>query len=446
MMKNAQAISNEMLEKELKKYNKNKINTVVRHALSGNPISSITKTQDRSDEIDYSFSIDIKTMPVTNQKQSGRCWIFAALNVLREIVAKKCNMTNFELSQSYVAFYDKLEKINFELEAIIDLIDTTYDDRTLTHVLNNTIGDGGQWDMFVDVVNKYGVVPKNVMIETCQSSATYPLNSLITVELNKFAAESKELYKEGGIEKVKVAKEELLSKMYSLLVSNYGLPVKKFDFEYVDKDNKYHLEEGFTPLSFYEKYLKEEVNNFVSIINAPTESKPFGKTYTIDYLGNVVGGKEVTHLNVSMDRMIELILAQLKEDRIVWFGSDVSFYRDRTSYAWDDKSWDYQTPFDLSFYCDKGKALDFHISAMNHAMCITGVNLINGVPNKWKIQNSWGSDAAKQGYYLMSDTWFNQYTYQAVVDKKYLSDEEKEALNKEPIRLKPWDPMGSLAD
>jgi len=439
-------ITKDFLEDEFKKYNGCSKNAVIRHALTNNDINNIVKTKDDVRSIDFQFEVDVKTMPATNQKQSGRCWIFSALNVLRETIAKKLNLKEFELSQSFVAFYDKLEKINFELEAIISLLGCEHDDRTLETVLKNTFGDGGQWDMFVNVVNKYGVVPKNIYPETQTATKTAFLNKLMTAQMNKFAANINDLYKEGGMNKVREVKDDILSKAYKLLVSCYGLPVDKFDFEYTDKDGNYHLEKDFTPLTFYEKYFKEETNNYVSLINAPTADKPFNKSYTIDYLGNVAGGKEVKHLNVTMDRMIELILTQLKDNRIVWFGSDVSFYRNPDSYQWDDRSFDFNTPFDFDYYIDKAKALDYSISAMNHAMCITGVSFKNGVPSKWKIENSWGTDNGNKGYYLMSDTWFNQYVYQAVVDKKYLSKEELDNYNKEPIRLKPWDPMGSLAD
>lgn len=445
-MKNAKPIEVSFLDKEMKKYLKDDKNTIIRHALSGSSIDTVCKNQDSSNETDYSFSIDIKTMPATNQKQSGRCWIFAATNVLREVIGKKLGLDNFELSQSYIAFYDKLEKVNFELEAIIDLIGKEYDDRTLTHITSTTIGDGGQWDMFINIVNKYGVVPKNQMIETFQSSSTGALNKLISVELKKFASVASEIYREKGMGEVRRVKDELLNHIYYLLVSSYGVPPKKFDFEYVDKDKKYHLVKGFTPLKFYEKYFKEEANKYVSIINAPTNDKPFNKSYTIDYLGNVVGGKIIKHLNLSMDRMIELIINQLKDGRIVWFGSDVGFYRDRQSYIWDDKAFDFDTPFKLNYYVDKGKALDYSISAMGHAMCITGVNIQNGKPTKWKIENSWGTDIAKSGYHLMSDSWFRQYVYQAVVDRCYLTEEELKEYESDPIVLKPWDPMGSLAD
>ena len=439
-------IKKEYLKKQFKAYQKDEKNVVLRHALTKNGIYELANSQDNAAEMDFNFDIDIKTMSATNQRASGRCWLFAATNVCREVIANKLNLGSFELSQSYLAFFDRLEKANYLLEAVIELIDKDYDDRTLTFLLEGGVGDGGQWDMFVNLVNKYGLCPKNVYPETYTSSATRETAQLINFNIRKFASLAKAIYEKDGIEKVKKEKEKLLNKFYALLTNAYGLIPEKFDFEYVDKDGNYHLEKGFTPLKFKEKYLGSSLDDYVSLINAPTKSKPYNKTYTIKYLGNVVGGKDVTHLNVSMERMKELILAQLKDNRIVWFGSDVGFYGDREEGNWDDGKFDLNSNYGLDLLMDKGESLDYHASQMNHAMCITGVALKEGVPTKWKIENSWGTDRARSGYYLMSASWFDQFVYQAVVDKKYLSKEELKALGAKPIVLKPWDPMGSLAD
>ena len=436
----------ETLKKDLEEYQKDSKNAVLRHALTATPLSQIVTSQDEVKDINFNFDIEIKTLSAANQKASGRCWIFAATNVLREIIAKKLNLKEFELSQSYLAFYDRLEKSNYTMEAIIELIDKDYDDRTLSFIVSNGISDGGQWDMFVNLVNKYGLCPKHAYPETNTSSATRDTNQLINFSLRKFASDAKALFESKGIEAVKKLKKTVLKKIYFLLVSAYGLPPEKFNFEYTDADGKYHIVNGLTPLSFKEKYIGDRLNDFVSIINAPTKDKPFNKSYTVKYLGNVVNGKIVTHLNVEMDRLKELVIRQLKDGQIVWFGSDVGFYGDREGGIWDDRMFDYESATGLAFKMDKGEALDYRASAMNHAMCITGVALKNGKATKWKIENSWGTDRAVAGYYRMSASWFDRFTYQAVVDKKYLSEEELKAYNAKPIELKPWDPMGSLAD
>ena len=440
-----EGLTKEFLEKELDEYKLDKGETIFRHALVKSPLLNVVANDDEKKDIDFNFDVEVKTMKATNQKSSGRCWIFAASNVIREKIAKELNLEDFEISQSYLAMYDKLEKCNYFMESVMELLDKEYDDRTLSFLLLEGVGDGGQWDMLVNVINKYGIVPKNVYDETFNSSSTNTLNSLLNFNLRKFTSEAQELYASKGLEAVKELKEVYVKKFYKLLVSLYGVPPTEFNFEYTDKDKKCHREKIASPLAFKEKYLGDFLDQFVSIINAPTESKPFNKTYTVQYLGNVVGGKPVTHLNLEMSRMKELIVNQLKDDQIVWFGSDVSFFGDRTGGVWSDKSFDFETPTGLSYIMEKGRSLDFRASTMNHAMCITGVALEDNVPTKWKIENSWGTENGHGGYYIMSKSWFDQFTYQAVINKKYLNEKELACLKEEPIVLKPWDPMGSLA-
>ncbi len=430
-----------------KKYDKDSRNVLLRHALNKNSISDVVYDAKNEADTNYDFSIEVKTLPVSNQKRSGRCWIFAACNVLREKIAKEINIENIEISQNYIAFYDKLEKANFLLTSIADLAKEKPDSRVLMHLLANGVSDGGQWDMFVSLVKKYGIVPKNVYEESFTSSETAHMTKLINVNLRKFASYAHETYKkEKNLDKIREEKNKLMKKIYDLMLDLFGVPPQKFDFEYIDKDDNYHFEKDYTPKSFFDKFIGNEIDEYISLINAPTKDKKYMTSYTIKYLGNVVGGKMVKHLNLPIERIIELILSQLKDNEIVWFGSDVSFYGNRAQGHWDDKSYDYETPFGLDFDYDKGECLDFGISAMNHAMCITGVDLKDNIPLKWKIENSWGSENGYKGYYFMSDTWFKKYTYQAVVKRKYLSEEERNAYDKDPVVLKPWDPMGSLAD
>lgn len=441
-----ESIKKEFLDKTLKEYEKNPTSKVARHALSNADISIVSQSKDLVKDMDFNFDINIKTMPVTNQRASGRCWIFAACNLMREKLGKQFDITNFEISQSYIAFYDKLEKLNYVLEVLMELIKKEYDDRTLQFVLKSGVGDGGQWDMIVSVVKKYGICPKNVFGETATSNNTRLMNQLFNAELRHFASESRVVLKEKGISAVKKLKESYMKRFYKALVSCYGVPPTKFDFEYTDSKGNYHIKRGYTPNKYFEEFIGDELDNYVSVINAPTKDKPFMRSYTVKYLGNVVGGKTVTHLNLPMERMKELIVSQLKDNQIVWFGSDVSSYGERNVGIWDDRLFDYKSLLDLDIKMEKGESLDFAASAMNHAMCITGVAFNkNKVPTKWKIENSWGEASGQKGYYIMSASWFDQYTYQAVVNKKYLTKDELKAYKGAPIVLKPWDPMGSLA-
>lgn len=434
------------LRKIEKEYLSDKACAVARHALSNTDISLVALTKDLDSEKDFQFDIDLKTMSVTDQKASGRCWIFAACNFMRESIAKKINVKKFELSQSYLAFYDKLEKLNFTMNALIETIDKDYDDRTVQYLVSTGIGDGGQWDMIINLVKKYGICPKNVYGETATSSATRMLNLLLNTELRKFASEAREVKAKKGLKAVEELKESYIKRFYKALISCYGVPPTKFDFKYVDDKDKFKVIKDMTPNEFYEKYVGDKLDDYVSVINAPTKTKPFGKSYTVKYLGNVEGGKIVKHINLPMDRMKELIISQLKDGEVVWFGSDVGFYRENLSGSWDDEMFDFKSLLDLDFKMDKGESLDFRASAMGHAMCVTGVAFDqNEKAKKWKIENSWGAERAHKGYYLMSGSFFDQYVYQAVVNKKYLTKEELAAYNAEPVMLQPWDPMGSLA-
>ena len=413
--------------------------------LMKNELSTLFDKQEQKPLNQYKFSHEIKTLPVTAQKNSGRCWIFAGLNVLREIIAKKYNLKDFELSQNYTAFYDKLEKINYFIESIDDFLDVDQDDRTLQHILKTGIQDGGQWDMFVSLIEKYGVVPKEWMVETSSSSMTGFMNRLINIKLRQYAALARKLFQQGKSKEIEALKEKTLDELYTFLTTNFGVPPQKINFEYVS-DETYHIIKDITPIEFYHNQIGDVLKDYVSIIHAPTKDKPYMKTYTVQYLGNVVNGRQIKYLNVEMNDLKALVLKQLLNKELVWFGSDVGRYGDRTSGVWDDMQVDDENMLGMSLSMSKEDQLDYSQGAMNHAMVITAVNLDEGIPNRWKIQNSWGDAVGHKGYFMCSDSWFDQYVYQAVIHINYLSDKQKQAWLLEPIELKPWDPMGSLAE
>lgn len=419
---------------------------VLTNAYSKVSISDLAYYQPNANKMQYDFSVLIPTMNVTNQKGSGRCWIFAALNILREQIGKELNLEQFELSQSYCAFWDKFERTNYFLESIIDTAELDTDDRTVTTILQNGVHDGGQWDMFVNIVNKYGVVPQSVMTETNQSSNTGMMGSLLNTHLKECATKLRKLCGEKkSRDEITGVKNEMLGKIYNFLCMCYGNPPETFDFEYTDKDKVYHCEKGCTPKTFLEKYFKDNLSDYVSVINAPTKDKPFDEVFTVQYLGNVVEGNKILYLNLEIEEMKELIIKQLKDNELVWFGCDCGKYG-TSGGIWDDQSLEYENLTNLTYDLTKAERLDYRESAMGHAMVFTGVNLDeNGKPNRWKIENSWGSDnRGNQGYYVCSDTWFDIFVFQAVINKKYLED-KKDILSQTPFELNAWDPMGSLA-
>jgi bleomycin hydrolase len=389
------------------------------------------------------FSIEIETGKITNQKQSGRCWLFAALNCMRFQVMKKLNLETFELSQNYQMFWDKLEKANFFLDSIIETAGEERDSRLIAHLLSSPEGDGGQWDMYCAIADKYGCVPKYVMPETFQSSQTRAMVGLITVKLREDAKILREAVKAG--KDVQAIKKDMLSEIYRILAISLGEPPKKFTFECRDKDKNFHRDDAITPKEFFDKYVGLALRDYVSIINAPTADKPYYKTFTVDFLGNVAGGRPVKYLNLPADDMRALAIAQLSDGEPVWFGCDVGQMLMREQGIMGMNTYDYESLLDVKFGLDKAGRLDYGESLMTHAMVFLGVNLVDGKPNRWKVENSWGDKSGLDGYYIMTDEWFGEYNYQVVVNRKYLSAEQNAMFDQEPIRLKPWDPMGSLA-
>ncbi len=436
-------INKETLKVLQKSYDAKPKHQVLKRVLYATDLADVFTKQEEAKNTHFLFSHEIKTLPVANQKQTGRCWIFAGLNVLREIVAKKFGLKEFELSQNYSAFYDKLEKINYFIESIDDFLDVDADDRTLQHILKTGIQDGGQWDMFVAIVEKYGVVPQVIMPETNNSSNTRFINKLIDLKLRQYASRAREVKLDKAA--LKALKAQTLDELFSLLTSNFGEIPQQFDFEYVN-DSGFHVIKNLTPTSFYHEVIGDVLKEYISIINAPTVDKPFHKTFTVAYLGNVVGAGEIKYLNLPINELKDLVLTQLKAGELVWFGSDVANYGDRKTGVWDDRSFDYENVLDMDLEMAKADQLTYAQGAMNHAMVLTGVHLDEAGPKRWKIENSWGNKGGKDGYYICSDTWFDRFVYQAVINKKHLSKEQLALWEKKPIVLKPWDPMGSLAD
>ncbi|MGL9903800.1 aminopeptidase C, partial [Enterococcus sp. DIV0802c] len=306
--------------------------------------------------------------------------------------------------------------------------------------------DGGQWDMIVSLFQKYGVVPKSVMPESANSSNSRDLNNYLNKLLRKDATVLREMIAGGETaEAIQAKKEEMLEGIYQFLAISLGTPPKEFDFEYRDEENNYHIDQQLTPQLFYDKYIGVKLDDYVSIINAPTKDKPFDRSYTVEMLGNVVGGKEVRYLNVDMSTFKQLAIAQLEQGESVWFGCDVGQSSTRDSGVMALDVYDMDDLFDVDFTMTKAQRLDYGESLMTHAMVLTGVDLVDGKSTKWKVENSWGEKVGNKGFFVMSDDWMNEYTYQIVVRKDLLSKEQLQAFNEEPIVLAPWDPMGALA-
>ncbi|GBG97029.1 aminopeptidase C [Lactococcus termiticola] len=388
------------------------------------------------------FSIDLTKDKVTNQKQSGRCWMFAAMNTFRHPLIGDYNLKDFEFSQAYPFFWDKYEKANWFMEQIIQ--NPEMDDRRLKFLLQTPQQDGGQWDMIVAIFQKYGVVPKAIYPESEASSNSRELNQYLDKLLRQNAEILINAMKSG--KDVAGIKEAMLHEVFNYLAATLGLPPQEFDFAFRDKDGENFTRFSGTPKDFYNKFVGTNLDDYVSIINAPTVDKPYNQSYSVEFLGNVVGGKPVKHLNVDMDRFKKLAIAQMQAGETVWFGCDVAQLSNRKDGLLTLDSYDFSA-VGLNFTQSKAARLDYGESLMTHAMVLAGVDLDEaGNPKQWKVENSWGKDAGSfDGYFVASDEWMDEYTYQIVVRKDLLTAEELKAYEAEPQVLLPWDPMGALA-
>lgn len=417
------------------------------NAISHNGL--LTSLEKRSSAVENTpvFSLDLTKDKVSDQKASGRCWMFAALNTFRHKMIAGFQLEDFELSQAYTFFWDKYEKSNWFLEQMLATADQELTSRKVKFLLDTPQQDGGQWDMVVSLFEKYGVVPKSVYPESISSSNSRELNQILNKLLRQDAQILRELVAEGANSaELQAKKEELLQEVFNFLAMNLGLPPRQFDFSYRDKDNNFHSESGLTPQVFFKKYVDLKLDDYVSIINAPTADKPYGKSYTVEMLGNVVGSKPVRYLNVEMDRLKELAIAQMQAGETVWFGSDVGQSSNRKAGIMADGMYDFTSSMDIQLTQDKAGRLDYSESLMTHAMVLTGVDLDeNEKAKKWKVENSWGEKVGNKGYFVASDSWMDEYTYQIVVRKEFLTEAELAAYEAEPIVLAPWDPMGALA-
>ena len=356
-------------------------------------------------------------------------------------------MESFELSQAHTFFWDKYEKSNWFLEQIIATADQEIGSRKVKFLLDTPQQDGGQWDMVVSLFEKYGVVPKSVYPESVASSNSRELNQYLNKLLRQDAQILRDLIAGGADQaSVQAKKEQLLQEIFNYLAMTLGLPPRQFDFAYRDKDDNYQSEKNITPQAFFEKYVGLKISDYVSVINAPTADKPYGKSYTVEMLGNVVGAPSVRYINLPMDRFKELAIAQMKAGETIWFGSDVGQVSDRQKGILATNVYDFTASMDINLTQDKAGRLDYSESLMTHAMVLTGVDLdADGKPIKWKVENSWGDKVGQKGYFVASDAWMDEYTYQIVVRKDFLTAEELAAYEAEPQVLAPWDPMGALA-
>ena len=417
----------------------------MQNAVTITPVHDLALNRAIVTRMDNTFSHKLDDWSVTSQKNTGRCWMFAGLNLLRVGAMKKMNLKDFQFSQNYLFFWDKIERSNYFLESIINTAHRPDGDRVVDFLLDNPINDGGQWNMFVNLIKKYGVVPQAAMPETESSSNSSMMNRMICFKLREGAKRLRDMHTNTTPAALQSAKHEILTVIYRICCIHMGTPPASFTWQWRNKENEFKRDSQMTPQQFAQKYITLDVNEYLCIVHDPRPTSPTNRTFTVAFLGNVVGGDPVLYLNVEMSLMKKLTQKALLDEEPVWFGCDVGPHMSRDLGIWDSRLYDYEGIYDTSFQLNKAERLMYHQSSMTHAMLFTGVDVVNNQARRWRVENSWGKDTGKDGFFNMNDSWFDEYVFELAVKKSELPVDLQKAIELKPIILPPWDPMGSLA-
>ena len=428
------------LEKFSADFNKNPENKVIARSAQRSGVLEASYNDRVQSELTRVFSTELDTDNVTNQKHSGRCWLFATLNVLRHEFGKKYKAKDFTFSQAYNFFWDKIERANMFYNRILDSADMPLDSRQVKSDLDFAGADGGQFQMAAALVEKYGVVPSYAMPETFNTNDTTGFATALGDKLKKDALFLRKLKQEGKDDEIKKTREKFLSDVYQMTAIAVGEPPKKFDLEYRDDDKKYHLDKDLTPLEFLHKYLGDvDFDDYVVLTNAPDHE--YGKLYGLPAEDNVSGSLRIKLLNVPMEYLTAASIAQLKDGEAVWFGNDVLRQMDRKTGYLDTNLYKLDDLFGVDLKMSKADRLKTGVGEVSHAMTLVGVDEDNGEVRQWKVENSWGDKSGAKGYYVMNNEWFNDYVYEVVVHKKYLTDKQKELAEGPITDLPAWDSL-----
>ena len=430
-------ISEEMMGRIRQGYTASAEQKAIKNALASNSIATLAINAENLTMCDTHFSHQVKTVGITNQKSSGRCWLFTGLNVLRAKMIDKYDLPEMEFSQNYCSFYDLLEKSNLFLQAIIDTRELALDDRKVEWLIRNPIGDGGQFTGVSNIIMKYGVAPKSAMPETFQSENTGQMSNILRLKLREYALELRAM-KPAEAAKRKV---EMLTEIYRILVECLGVPPTEFEWARYNKQGELVSKKTYTPKSFYDEYIGEDLEkNYVMIMNDPT--REYGKVYEIEYDRHVYDGENWLYINLPIERIKEMAIASIKDNVALYFSCDVGKFIDRSKGTLDVANFDYESLFRTSFPMDKKQRIETHSSSSSHAMTLIAVDLDeNGKSKKWMVENSWGVTSGYKGNLIMTDEWFNEYMFRVVVERKYVPADVLEMLNQKPTLLPAWDPM-----
>ncbi len=437
----AGGISPEMLARIKSSQKMCKSSQALMNALGNNDIDKLAKNSRAANGFDTDFSDKVKSKGITNQRSSGRCWLFTGLNVLRSQMMAKNNLPELKLSQNYNFFFDQLEKANLFLQGMIDYADRPMDDKMVDWLFRNPIGDGGQYTGISENITKYGVVPAEIMNETYNSNNTAKMRKLISTKLREDGLELRKMHAEkAGAKKMAERKEQMLGEIYRMLSLNLGVPPTEFTWTRKDSKGKVVSRKTYTPQSFYKEFAGNDLkNDYVMLMNDPT--REYYKLYDIDFDRHNYDGKNWTYINLPVDDIKKMAIASIKDSTMMYFSCDVSKFIDRERGVLDPDNFDYESLMGVSFGMNKADRIRTHASASSHAMTLMAVDLdANGKPVKWMVENSWGP-GANNGHLIMTDKWFDEYMFRLVVNKKYVPADILKILDTKPITLPAWDPM-----
>ena len=436
-------ISSETLAKIQKSYKNTAEDKALRNAMSGIELNKLAQNSDNSTAFNTYFSNKVNSQAITDQKSSGRCWMFTGMNVLRNKAIRKHNLpATFQFSQVYTFFWDQLEKSNLFLQAIIDTRKSDITDKTVEWLFKNPISDGGQFTGVANLITKYGIMPADAMPETYSSEHTSQLSSLIALKLREFGLELRDMDKQKGMteKKLQDRKVEMLQTIYRMLALNFGVPPTEFTWTRKDAKGNPVETKTYTPKSFYEEFVDEDFNNYYMIMNDPT--REYYKVYEIEYDRHVYDGQNWRYLNLPMDEIAEMAIASIKDSTMMYFSCDVAKFLDRNKGFMDINNYDYGSLMGTTFNMNKKQRVSTFASGSSHAMTLCAVDLDkNGKPIKWMVENSWGNKYGYNGFLIMTNEWFNEYMFRLVIEDKYMPAKTKALLGQKPIMLPAWDPM-----
>lgn len=415
-------------------------NRVAELGVVGNGLQKASFNSEAARPLNRTFSIEIPKEKVTNQKQSGRCWLFAALNVLRHRFIQKYHVPDFAFSETYLFFWDRIERANIFFDHVIETAAKPLTDRTVSYYMKAPESDGGQWHMALSLIRKYGLVPAYAQSESFAANNTPFFNQALSNKLRADALVLRQLAKENKQDEIKSKRREFMAEVYQMAVIAYGQPVEKFDLEYKDDAGKYHFKGNLTPLSFFKNYFVDDLDDYVVLFNAPDHE--YDKLYSLPFEDNVEGGTPIRFLNTRIANLKEAAIKQLKAGQAIWFGCDVGKQSDRQKGILAADL--YQTDAVLGIKTDlnKKERLATGASGSTHAMTLVGVDLVDGKPRQWKIENSWGEKVGEDGYFVMDDKWFDEYLYKVVVKKQYLPAKLVKIAEGKATPVPCWDSMG----